>query len=135
MKTQTKQTGKIDWERAKGFTREIYPNLKSGLSSAFNYLNTLEPCLLQEDFPPLMTLMFEGKGKAKADIGPLSQEQERELKRNQEKISKIIGEIAEKNNLNVISGLTGRKTRGVPNYISGMGFYTFKPKYEEFRIK
>jgi hypothetical protein len=136
MKTQTKQTGKTDWERLKKFRDKIYPTLQSELCSALDYLEKVEPYLYKADFPPRISLMFDGRGKYKNDLGKLSKEQEKELEDNQSRISEFVSDIAERHNLEAIPGILGGRyiRKGVykNKLIKGLGYYTFIFKYPKF---
>jgi len=140
MKTQTRQEykGRIDWKKVNKFTYETLLKLQLDLSSSFSNFETLEPFLLKEDFPSRIFLKFVKKGKDSLDLGKdlLSTKEINELKERQSKISEMVAGMAEKYNLNVIGGhmtnsMHGFK-KGPSRYESGLGWYTFKPKYKDF---
>jgi len=144
----TKQKNRINWDKMMEFIKGEFHPLESDLEHALSDLQTVQPILSAQDYFPRFSLQFFPKGMIKGklvdnlkvrfewdlayeieknDISLLSN-QRKELKKNEQKISQIISELTKKYNLIAESGIVIMK-----KYIQGPGWYTLKPKWNNFR--
>lgn len=131
IKKFTKYKQEIDWGKVDKFVDKKINDLDVYLKEETNCLDLIEPSCEVQIYPSRIYLRFLPKGilKPKSTTGiDLTSDQEKELKDNLEDISNIVQQTADKFGFRVYGGHLG----GHNDYEYEIGYYTFKPNYQEF---
>ncbi len=124
---------KIDYVKAETSIKKIFQKLKLDLEARFSDLQTANPFLDFENYPPRISLSFFPK----ADGFCLQHTVEKELKAKQSDISQAVKKIADKYDLVAVPYHIGGLPIGRGKYLTkkafGLGIYTFYPKYGNFK--
>ncbi len=104
----------IDWERCRKHLEGIYPEVETSLREGIDKVYKRTYSISLFDFPPHIILDFDEANRIETSGGL-----DRDIRKNLDSISKLIGNTAEKHNLLAY--------REKDKYT-----FTIKPKYKEF---
>lgn len=125
----------VNWEKVKQYRDELFPTVETEVKKELAFLRKVEPLVTLDDYPPTILISLKPKGMYYTS-GPSSffpyeelvPDQRTEISKNLEKISSIVGKIADTHHLRASGGLS----RGREDFTYKPGYYTLKPRYREF---
>lgn len=128
----------MNWEKCFEYCKELYPQL---VLRAKNDISGLElqvgHQLILKEYTPSILLIFGGVSSKKECpdtyyASRLNKDQEKELKRNKEKILYVVSDIATQFNIEALPGGWIKLGGVFGEWLQSPQGFTFKPDYNEF---